>query len=474
MTLFSGIFRSTWSYVALLVLFFGTSMLCLPSDAGKVMAALLAAMVIALCWFLLWHNKVISAYAFPIYGFFAVQIVFFFMGIPLLQTALYAAVAFLPMIAIHYVLEVGNRRIPGSGSLVLMACGFLLSVSYQTITHHGGYEYSFGFDVMFFLGISAFFVIYMLLALGVISLRYTLMAMSLSGLLFLAYIIFCSMSGGSLGSLFEGRFGSSSGINPNFIACFLDICLPLSLFLALNEKGRLLKASFFLLSLLYCLCILRTTSRGSLPGLVALALFFLIRLRSIKAWVIIIGVSLFLAKGFGERVITRTVAPSSLDILSSLTRVEMLKSGIKLLKDNYFVFGIGMDNFRLEKFKFGLSAWLDPHKQMSSHNSYLEVWLGWGLAGLVGWLSLLVGSIFRTARATVAPGERNLKLGMIFALLSYMLHGLFDSLMALPPFLVMLLSMLACMSFLIRSGSSESRLCGQSAETDLAFQNITQ
>jgi O-antigen ligase len=272
-----------------------------------------------------------------------------------------------------------------------------------------------------------------------------------------AYVAFYYLKSGNIRLFLNDRFGFITSFSPNWIAEFLDLSFPVTLFIAIWERKKKRKYFFIGLSVLYFICMLLTSSRGSVPGLLVIALFFVIRHKSFKTLIIISLILVFAGLGLGSNVTTRLLNPSKGDLISNLGRIEMLRSGSRLLKENKYFFGISMNNFTTEKFKFGFPLWLDHFKGMSSHNTYLEFWLGWGLLGLIGWLLLTLGLLYQLIRCRLPTNIAYLKLPFIFALVAFLLHGFFDSIIALPSFLFLLFSLLASMSYIINLSKEEKK-----------------
>ena len=193
-----------------------------------------------------------------------------------------------------------------------------------------------------------------------------------------------------------------------------------------------------------------TWARGSLAGLLAIPAYFMITSRSIRIWIVIGLVSIAIICFLGTHVTARFLKPSRLDAMSDWGRVELIKATTSLLKDNNYLFGIGMNNFPEEKYKYGVPWGFDQGRGYSSHNIYLELWLGWGILGFIGWFWLIWGAIVRTIRIRLPAELRHLKYGCLFAICAFAIHGMVDSNIGCFSFLTFPVLVLACMSFLAR------------------------
>ena len=388
-----------------------------------------------------------NGFAIAVYGFLAIGVVNFIIGIALYEFVFPLFLPFFPLLLIHYLITV-RKNIPGTGAFLLMVIGFLVSVVYQTIIGRGSYEYFFAGDQTLMLGFLVFFSIYMLLALGIVSLWRLVIVLAFSVFPEIVYILFLYVKTGHVGVLLSQRFGGPVGVTANQVACWLDVAFPLALFIALFDKKRWIKWVFSIIALFYGGAILLSASRGSMVGLPLIPFFLASRAKSWMLRILVVVVSLAGFGLFGRGAVERTIRPNRADKIGTFGRTELLGAGLRMLKHNYYFFGSGMDNYRLEKYRYGFATAFDKIGGMSTHNAFLEIWLGWGFIAVVGWL-IFVGGIIVRALRTPLPSEVNyLKPALLLALLITQTHWLFDSTVAIFPFLVFLFSLLACLSFL--------------------------
>lgn len=455
MTLLLNLFRSSWIYFTLAFIV-ALQMYWIENRhpirifylifLGFCMASLLV-------WLFFRHKKIIGGYSLPIYLGIVLNLYFYYKVYSISDIAIIVVLPFFPIIIIHYFLKTRNKHIPGSSAILIMLFGFLISVVYQMIISRGKYPYLMNVDMYFIINLIFFIIFYAFLSLGILSIRHVVVTLSLSVLPVILFILYFYFRNGELDLLLSKRFGGPLGFSANLIALWLDLALPPMVFIAINEKKRVLKLIFSSVAGFYCLILLLTSSRGSIAGFIILLVYCLTRLRSIRTWILVLVLSAGTAGLLGGPIIQRIFKPSKVDIYSNAGRLEMIKCSYPLLKQNYFLFGIGLDNFRLEKFKYGFPAWYDSDKVMSCHNVFLELFAGWGLIGLLGWLYFIFGSLIHLIRAKLPPDIRYLKLSLIFAIISFSLHGFSDSAIALSAFCTYLFSWFACISFLIHTGS---------------------
>lgn len=455
MTLLLNLFRFSWIYL-ILVLVVALQMYWIEIRHPARIFYLLFfgfCMTSLLGWLFLQRKKIVSGYALPIYIGIALNLLFFYMGYFFSDTAILGVLPFLPIIIIHYFLKVRKKYMPGSGAIFIMLFGFLISMTYQMIVNHGKYPRFMYVDLYFILNIIYFFIFYAFLSLGILSIRHVVITLSLSVLPVLVFILYGYFRSGELDLLLDRRFGHPLGLSANLIALWLDFAIPPMIFIAINEKNRALKLVFSSVAGFYCLVLLLTSSRGSIPGLIILLIYFISRSRSIKTLILVLVLSAGTAGLFGGTIAQRIFKPTRAELYSNAGRLEMIKCAYPFLQNQYFLFGIGIDNFRLEKFKYGFPTWYDQEKAMSSHDIFLELWTGWGLFGLIGWLFFVFGSAIRLIRTKLPPDIHYLKLSLIFATISFALHGFSDCAIAFSLFCTYMFSWFACASFLIRAGA---------------------
>jgi hypothetical protein len=425
---------------------------CFAGNHTILIALLLCGMAGTFCWIWFQHTKVISGFGFPLFAMLIFGPTFFYIFGKAADFYFYGMLFLVfPLIIAEYVQKTRTKYIPGTGSIAIMILGFIVSLIYQTIVHRGNYDYSLQADMMFMLALAVLFMIFTSLVLEFISIRQILLALTLSVLPLLIFSLYHCYVHGELAKVFVLRFGGTDALfNPDLVAHMLDFCFPFALFLALGEKKIPMKIFLLLLSLTYCICLFLTAARGALPGLAAIFLFFMIKSRSLVVWILVGALAICIFGAVGGRVANRILKPTRIDLASDIGRIELLKTAHALLKENHYSFGIGFNNFESEKYRFGFSRGFDAKRNLSSHNAYLELWLGWGILGLLGWLSLLIGSFIRLARTKLPVEMCHFKCALMFALFAFMVHNLFDSNIGYFTVMIWVVGTLSCMSFLSR------------------------
>jgi O-antigen ligase len=374
----------------------------------------------------------------------------FLVGFSLLDFWFPFFLPFFPLFLMHYSIKM-NKRISATFPFLIMLAGFFVTILYQTIRHKGVYDSSLFGDQWFIFEVIFFFFVYMLFSLRILSLWKVIAVITLSALLEIAFIVLKYVITGQAGNILFERFGSSVGFQANQVAVWLEIAFPLALFIGLYDKRPRIKKVFLVIAALYGAAILLSASRATLISLPLVPFFIAANTKSRWVRVAVVVISLGALGAFGRGIIQRSMSPTRGDKLSSMGRVELLKTARVILKANFFFFGIGMDNFKGEKYNYDFIKGFDTRSVMSTHNAFLETWLGWGLLGLIGWLMFLGQCVLRTFRAPLRPEMAYLKPAMILAMICYLIHSLFDSTIACFPFMIFFFTFCACMSYLCES-----------------------
>jgi len=108
-----------------------------------------------------------------------------------------------------------------------------------------------------------------------------------------------------------------------------------------------------------------------------------------------------------------------------------------------------MNNFSIMKFSYGFPQWFDTKKILSSHNFFVEIWMGWGLLGLLGWLSLNASIVLSVLRKHKDSRAAN---AAAFAIIAFSVHGLMDSYCANYSIMFVYFSLMGIAFFFMKEG----------------------
>lgn len=326
----------------------------------------------------------------------------------------------------------------------LMLIGMVLTFLYNVLTGSGDFITNFFDNLQLLSYLNFIFIVLYFYSKNLMKIDNVLKAIIISGAIFISYVFYLYVSQSFLTNLLYSRFGMSVNVNPNIISIYLDLIFPIALFVALNTQKTVEKTILLVLSAIIGICIILTSSRGSLPGLLIIAVFFLIKKRAWIFSMILISSASVVGIIFGDKLLQRIFHPKMDDLMSDLGRLQLLKSAWSLLSENYFLFGIGFNSFRNLKFEYGFPTWFDRQHNMSSHNLFLEIWLGWGLFGLLGWLFLLGSIVFLQFKI---KNRDNFLWGLFFSLIAFSIHNAFDSMVANPGIMFVVIIIIATYFF---------------------------
>jgi O-antigen ligase len=380
-----------------------------------------------------------------VYCFFGVQFVAAHY-LPLALAATIISLLFLPL-AFNKAHFKEISVIPNVKPLLLLLSGCAVSLIYQIFVNQGELKYFLSFDVFFILGLVIAYELFLLFKLKVFDPEKLISCIAFSGLIVICFVIALYQMSGRLGLIFDERLGGSTVVNPNILASYLDLALPCAFFTAFFEKRNIVKkVLFYALSLIFVGAILMAASRGSLPGVIIIAAYVIWRKRSKLLLLGIFVCAVIAASTVSITVIERMFRPNVADMMSNVSRIELLNSAFKVIQENHYFFGIGMNNFSLMKFDYGFPQWFDSKQVMSSHNFFVEIWLGWGMLGLLGWIILNISTVIPLVRKHKDSGAA---CAVVFAIAAFSMHGLFDSFVANYSIMLVYFSLMGVGLFLL-------------------------
>lgn len=178
--------------------------------------------------------------------------------------------------------------------------------------------------------------------------------------------------------------------NPNVLAEYLIMCLPLIVALFVYKSGWLSKISSGVMIALVGLALVYTMSRGAwLGGIIGLLIFLVIISKRALA-ICILGVLCVPLLPFvlPDNIIRRFTSIGNLADSSTAYRVNIWKGCIKMFADHFKSgIGVGKDAFALVYPSYSLAGIESaPH----SHNLYLQIGIELGIIGLVAFLCVIL------------------------------------------------------------------------------------
>lgn len=253
--------------------------------------------------------------------------------------------------------------------------------------------------------------------------------------------------------------------NPNLSGQLLAILLaPAAAYALIGERaapgGRLLRLAAAVLSLLLAALLLLTQSRGALLGL-AVALPVMTTLAN-RRWLWVWG-PLGLAGSVAIVILQPSLSATLLaggDALSSAQgRVELWSRALYLMQDFPFTgVGLGMPE-RVINLLYPLFMVGPDSQWMHVHNTYLQIGSEMGIPGLIAFLALLL-AVGAALLQTALHGRDDedlptTALGLVGALLVFVVHGLVDAPLASPKLMVLFFGLLGLMAAVVAPGEAQ-------------------
>lgn len=177
--------------------------------------------------------------------------------------------------------------------------------------------------------------------------------------------------------------------NPNVLAEYIILTLPVLIALLFSAKGFRQKFFAFLVCGVSAACLLLTWSRGAWLGIAVGAILFIMIYHRRSIYLFVAGAASipFLTALLPESIIRRVTTIGDMADSSTSYRVYIWRATVKMIGD-YFAGGIGIGEgaFRAiyPRYSYaGIEA--APH----SHNLYLQIWLEIGIFGIIIFLAFI-------------------------------------------------------------------------------------
>jgi O-antigen ligase len=269
-----------------------------------------------------------------------------------------------------------------------------------------------------------------------------------------------------------GNRASGTFYNPNHLAGFLEMLLPLSLSFALVGRVKPVLRIFLLYaSLVIVVGIAVTFSRGGLIAMaLALVVFFLLLLRQrthripalvTVGLVLVFGYTFAAKSDYVQRRFENIFKPGEDDTVS---RQEIWRAAAQIWREHPW-WGVGPAHF---DYHFPAHRPPDPVLQarpIRAHNDYLNTLADWGIAGAAiitaAWVCLFLGVIKMwrfVRRDDTAVGSKTSNrlafvLGATVGLIAILLHSFADFNMHVPANAVLVVTLMAMLTAHLRFAS---------------------
>jgi putative inorganic carbon (hco3(-)) transporter len=217
--------------------------------------------------------------------------------------------------------------------------------------------------------------------------------------------------------------------NPNGLAAWLLVMVPLALSRAFIEKGRWsIKIIMWVLTGALVVCLVLTYSRGAqIAAILSLALFGILKDRRFLVFIIVILLAFFFisSKPARERMGSLTNSIVKIEDLSLSFRLILWREAIAIIRD-YPVLGCGLNTYTVTAPRYQL----DRETGYYPHNCYLQMAAEMGIAGLAVFIWAVI-SLFKNSLAALKKIDdsfyKMILSGLMVGLFGFLAHSFIDT-----------------------------------------------
>lgn len=242
--------------------------------------------------------------------------------------------------------------------------------------------------------------------------------------------------------------------NPNILAEYLIMIIPISAALFWYSKKIHKKAIFLITSLILTIALVLTLSRGGWVGF-AFGIFIFIILIEKKLLLALIPIALLGIYFLPQSIVNRILTIGNLGDSSNAYRIRLWKITLEIIRDNWLV-GVG---FGYIPFKTTFETYIRTMPAYHSHNTYLQTMGEMGILGLIVFI-MLIFVLYKYAIKKLMKEEdryiRTMAGGVLAGLSALLAHGAVESVLYLPKIIITFWTLVALILALMRiSGKSK-------------------
>lgn len=242
--------------------------------------------------------------------------------------------------------------------------------------------------------------------------------------------------------------------NPNILAEYLEMIIPLSVSLLWFSKKLGKKIIFLGTTLIMVLALVLTQSRGGWLGFAFSALIFIVLIEKrllLSLIPITIGGIYFLP----DSIMNRIMSIFNLMDSSNEYRITMWEITLEIIRDNW-VAGVGFGHL---PFKQTFETYIRTHPTFHAHNTYLETAAEMGIPGLIAFLLFLFILYKYGIKMLIQQDDKYIRVmtaGVLSGIGAAMFHGLFENILYLPKIIITFWIMISLVLTLFRIKANES------------------
>ncbi len=222
--------------------------------------------------------------------------------------------------------------------------------------------------------------------------------------------------------------------NPNILAEYLIMSIPVSVALFWNSRKLIKKLIFFLTSIVLACTLVLTLSRGGWVG-VAFGIFVFMLLVEKRLLLLSIPVGLLSIFVLPQSIINRIQTIGSLADSSNAWRIETWQITIDIIRDHWAT-GVG---FGYVPFKKTFETYIRTMPNFHAHNTYLELTAELGIVGII-LFAILIFVIYKYAIIkSIESKDKYIKViiaGLLGGIASLMIQGLVEHVLFMPKIII--------------------------------------
>lgn len=222
--------------------------------------------------------------------------------------------------------------------------------------------------------------------------------------------------------------------NPNILAEYLILTIPMSVALFWDTKKISKKIIFLGTTLIMTLALVLTLSRGGWIGFAVAALIFIILVEK-KILLSLIPISLGAVYLLPQTIINRILSIGNLGDSSNAYRIKIWDITLDIIRDNW-VAGLGFGHL---PFKQTFETYIRTMPTYHAHNTYLQIAAELGIPGLIAFLAFIF-ILFRYGYKRLIKNENNyikvMGAGALGGLGGLLAHGAVENVLYLPKIII--------------------------------------
>lgn len=244
--------------------------------------------------------------------------------------------------------------------------------------------------------------------------------------------------------------------NPNILAEYLIMIIPMSLALFWSSKKLHKKIIFLGTSLILTLALVLTYSRGGWLGFAFSILIFVILLEW-RLLLSLIPIAIGAIYLLPQTILNRILSMKNLTDSSNAYRIKIWEISMDIIRDHWVV-GLGFGHL---PFKQTFETYIRTMPNFHAHNTYLETAAEMGIPGLIVFL-LFIFVIFKySIHELIKNQNRYIKVmgaGALAGLSGLLAHGLVENVLYLTKIIIMFWIIIGFILILTRISKEEKTL----------------